>query len=103
MAGENQLQLEYDRAVTLLDGLNDIRFKLLALAPTLSGTAVGLLRAGGKLFGLVRPGYAFGVALVCRARGLGLSRRLGCAGRARIRGTSASSSGRRGASSCCSK
>src|ERR1051325_6833216 len=42
----DQLRLEYDRATALIDGLTDIRFKLLALVPTLSGTAVGLLRTG---------------------------------------------------------
>jgi len=46
MADEDRLRLEYDRAVALFANLTDIRFKLLALVPTLSGAAVGLLHAG---------------------------------------------------------
>jgi hypothetical protein len=56
MAGEDQLRLEYNRAVTLIDDLTDIRFKLLALVPTLSGTAVGLLRAGESAVTLLAVG-----------------------------------------------
>jgi hypothetical protein len=46
MAEDDRLRLEYDRAVAVFRDLTDVRFKLLALVPTLSGTAVGLLRAG---------------------------------------------------------
>jgi hypothetical protein len=46
MADDERLRLEYDRAVALFAELTDIRFKLLALVPTLSGAAVGLLHAG---------------------------------------------------------
>jgi hypothetical protein len=46
MAANEQVRLEYDRAVALFGELTDIRFKLLALVPTLSGAAVGLLHAG---------------------------------------------------------
>ena len=46
MADEDRLRLEYDRAVALFADLTDTRFKLLALVPTLSGAAVGLLKAG---------------------------------------------------------
>jgi hypothetical protein len=46
MADQDQVRLEYDRAVGLFAELTDIRFKLLALVPTLSGAAVGLLHAG---------------------------------------------------------
>jgi hypothetical protein len=56
MAAEDQLRLEYNRATALLDGLTDIRFKLLALVPTLSGTAVGLLRTGESAVTLLAVG-----------------------------------------------
>src|SRR5262245_3044921 len=56
MVGEDQLRLEYNRATELLDGLTDIRFKLLALVPTLSGAAVGLLRAGESAITLLAVG-----------------------------------------------
>jgi hypothetical protein len=52
----DQLRLEYDRATALIDGLTDIRFKLLALVPTLSGTAVGLLRTGESAVTLLAVG-----------------------------------------------
>lgn len=44
MAEEDRLRLEYDRAVAVFRDLTDVRFKLLALVPTLSGAAVGLLK-----------------------------------------------------------
>jgi len=46
MPDDDRLRLEYDRAVATFRDLTDIRFKLLALVPTLSGAAVGLLKAG---------------------------------------------------------
>ena len=46
MAEDERRRLEYDRAVALFAELTDIRFKLLALVPTLSGAAVALLHAG---------------------------------------------------------
>jgi hypothetical protein len=55
VAGD-QLQIEYDRATGLIDDLNDTRFKLLALVPTLSGAAVGLLRAGESAVTLLAVG-----------------------------------------------
>jgi hypothetical protein len=39
----DRLRLDYQQTTDLLRGLTDVRFKLLALVPTLSGTAVGLL------------------------------------------------------------
>jgi hypothetical protein len=40
------LRLEYESASRLLGSLNEIRFKLLALVPTLSGAVVALMSAG---------------------------------------------------------
>jgi hypothetical protein len=60
MAGD-QVRLEYDRAVALFSQLTDVRFKLLALVPTLSGTAVGFLRAGQSAITLLAVGL-LGVA-----------------------------------------
>jgi hypothetical protein len=50
------LRLEYEYASRLLGSLTEIRFKLLALVPTLSGTAVGLLRAGESAVTLLAVG-----------------------------------------------
>jgi hypothetical protein len=51
-----RIEREYARATALLDDLTDVRFKLLALVPTLSGTAVGLLRAGESAVTLLAVG-----------------------------------------------
>jgi hypothetical protein len=51
-----RIEREYERATTLFDDLTDVRFKLLALVPTLSGTAVGLLRAGESAVTLLAVG-----------------------------------------------
>ena len=56
MPDGDRLGLEYERATTLFDDLTDVRFKLLALVPTLSGTAVGLLRAGESAVTLLAVG-----------------------------------------------
>src|SRR5690242_7571927 len=56
MPDGDQMRLEYERATTLFDDLTDVRFKLLALVPTLSGTAVGLLRAGESSVTLLAVG-----------------------------------------------
>ena len=43
-AAENDLlRLDYQQTIGLLAGINDVRFKLLALVPTLSGAAVAVL------------------------------------------------------------
>lgn len=39
----DQLRLDYDQTTELLRTLTDVRFKLLAFVPTISGAAVGLL------------------------------------------------------------
>ncbi len=51
-----RIEREYERATTLFDDLTDVRFKLLALVPTLAGTAVGLLRAGESAVTLLAVG-----------------------------------------------
>jgi hypothetical protein len=56
MPDGDRLNREYERATTLFDDLTDVRFKLLALVPTISGTAVGLLRAGESAVTLLAVG-----------------------------------------------
>jgi hypothetical protein len=46
MGDDERLRLEYDQAAQLLRHLTEIRFKLLALVPTLSGAVVALVSAG---------------------------------------------------------
>ena len=45
MDAEDRLRLDYDRTTELVQSLLDTRFKLLALVPTIAGTAVGLISA----------------------------------------------------------
>ncbi len=45
MDAEDRLRLDYDRTTELVQSLLDTRFKLLALVPTIAGTAVGLIGA----------------------------------------------------------
>jgi hypothetical protein len=51
-----RIEKEYERATELFDDLTDVRFKLLALVPTLSGTAVGLLHGGESAVTLLAVG-----------------------------------------------
>jgi hypothetical protein len=55
MDAEDRLRLDYDRTTELVQSLLDTRFKLLALVPTIAGTAVGLVgtpRPAGELLGV---------------------------------------------------
>ncbi len=51
------LRLDYDRTVSLLGLLSDIRFKLLAIVPTVAGAAVGLLSRNPSRANLVAVGF----------------------------------------------
>jgi hypothetical protein len=54
-AGQDRLRLDYAQTVDQLRSLTDVRFKLLALVPTLTGTAVALLgrpRPAAELLGV---------------------------------------------------
>jgi hypothetical protein len=53
---DDRLRLEYDRAVAIFRDLTDIRFKLLALVPTLSGAAVALLKGNQAAVTLIAIG-----------------------------------------------
>jgi hypothetical protein len=50
------LRLDYDRTVDLLKTLTDVRFKLIALVPTLTGAAIGLLNDPGSAAELLGVG-----------------------------------------------
>lgn len=56
MAEDDRLRLEYDRQVASFGDLTDIRFKLLALVPTLSGAAVALLKGKQAAVTLIAVG-----------------------------------------------
>jgi hypothetical protein len=58
---DDRLRLEYDRAVAIFRDLTDIRFKLLALVPTLSGAAVALLKGQQAAVTLIAVGV-FGLS-----------------------------------------
>jgi hypothetical protein len=68
MTPDERLRLDYDHTTDLLRTLTDVRFKLLALVPTVSGTAIGLLgqpRSAAELLGVGLLGLAatFGILL----------------------------------------
>jgi hypothetical protein len=49
------LRLDYDKTLDLVKTLTDVRFKLLALVPTVTGTAIGLLghpRTAAEILGV---------------------------------------------------
>src|SRR5438105_5717028 len=48
MTDDDRVRLDYDKTTELLRTLLDIRFKLLALVPTISGLAVGFVGRGAK-------------------------------------------------------
>ena len=51
-----ELRLDYDQTVDFLRGLTDVRFKLLAFVPTISGAAIGLLGHGRSAAELLSVG-----------------------------------------------
>ena len=51
-----QLQADYDHTTDLLRSLTDVRFRLLAFVPTISGAAVGLLGRGASAAALLAVG-----------------------------------------------
>src|SRR6266852_8529724 len=55
LGGSERLRLDYQQTTDMLRTLTDVRFKLLALVPTLSGTAIALLghpRSAAELLGV---------------------------------------------------
>lgn len=56
-----QLQLDYDRTTDLLRTLTDVRFKLVAFVPTISGAAIAFLGGGRSTAQLLAVG-ALGLA-----------------------------------------
>ena len=51
-----QLRLDYNQTTDLLRSLTDVRFKLLAFVPTISGAAIGFLGRGGSTAELLAVG-----------------------------------------------
>ncbi|MFL5861382.1 MAG: hypothetical protein ACJ780_11445 [Solirubrobacteraceae bacterium] len=67
MDAEDRLRLDYDRTTELVQALLDARFKLLALVPTVAGTAVGLIgtpRPAVELLGIGVLGLAATVGIL---------------------------------------
>jgi len=67
-SGSDDLRLDYDQTTEFLRSITDIRFKLLAIVPTISGVAVAFLSRGrpaGELLavGLLGLAATLGVAL----------------------------------------
>ena len=59
MAADEALRLDYDQTTQFVRGLTDLRIKLLAFVPTISGAAVGLLgdpRPAPELIGVALLG-----------------------------------------------
>lgn len=52
----DRLRLDYEQTTDLLRGLSDVRFKLLAFVPTISGATVGLLSRGPSAAELLAVG-----------------------------------------------
>jgi hypothetical protein len=53
---DDQLRLDYDETTSLVRSLLDVRFKLLAFVPTISGAAVALLSRGATTAELIAVG-----------------------------------------------
>jgi hypothetical protein len=69
MAGEEreQLRLDYDQTNDLIRALTEVRFKLLAFVPTISGAAIGFLgsrRSAGELLGVGLVGLAATIGIL---------------------------------------
>jgi len=68
VTGEDQRSLDYEQVVGIIELLTDVRFKLLALVPTVSGAAVGLLAsadlAPGAQVVLATLGFVVTVGIV---------------------------------------
>ncbi len=70
MDAEDRLRLDYDRTSDLVQSLLDMRFKLLALVPTIAGTAVGLVgtpRPAVELLGIGGLGVMWDVERLGRS------------------------------------
>lgn len=64
--GDDPLRLDYGQTTDLLRSLTDVRFKLLAIVPTISGAAVAFLSRGRT------PGELLAVGLIGLAATLGI-------------------------------
>lgn len=56
MTEEERLRLDYDTTVRMILALTDVRFKLLALVPTIAGTAIAVVSRGATAAELVALG-----------------------------------------------
>ena len=115
------LRLDYQQTIGLLAGISDVRFKLLALVPTLSGAAVAVLGRPSSSAELLAVGAigliaTLGVLLYelrnTQLYDYGLQPRADARTRARLRGRSTAAAARRpvlrppgpglcGCSECC--